>query len=170
VKLNRNPSIRQSYYNSEFEQFKARIIKQADSFGMTSSVPSPSNIDRFGAETQHLYMNRNARIRSSYIDNNLKALGSTVTKALDKWLTDYRVKRQSRAGIKRLLRLTDHYLEDVGFHRSDLEAALVSPIDLELIRRSPLDNLSVYKPIKIPTSDTGDVIKICCDDTWAKAA
>ena len=170
MKLNQNPSIRQSNHNSEFEQFKARILKQADSFGVSVGATNSVSTHSFNPEVQQYLLDRSAEIRSTYFSNSLKGVSYKVAKAIRKWVRSNWSKYQARAQIKRLLGLTDHYLDDIGFHRADLEAALISLVDINLIRHSPLDNLDRYKLSVFQTENTADEIEGCCDDSWAKAA
>lgn len=61
------------------------------------------------------------RAASQYVGSTVGPVTKTLTTGIAKWLARW----SSRRDVKKLLRATDHELEDIGLQRSDVERALL---------------------------------------------
>ena len=142
-------------------------------FGMFAGINESlsQNLDRHGVRYNDLPDSWvvTGNPRKSFLTVLFKSVAKVLTDATKTIVTA----QQEKQEIRRLLRLSDHYLQDIGFERSELELALYSGHDLADLKKSKDVNRFSSKNALKPKSHfkLGHVKSgSCANDMFYKAA
>ena len=124
MKLNYSDQYKATHSNLEFEQFKRKLLRQAGGFGVfyvsetprsTLSFSEEANVGLYEKQPSNVLQvfRKSADFAGTVIQSFGRGLRGLVLSAFERY--------QSRSAIRRMLRLSDSALQDIGLERAQLE-------------------------------------------------
>ncbi len=124
MKLNYSDQYKATHSNLEFEQFKRKLLRQAGGFGVfyglepthsTLIFSEEANVGLYEKQSSNVLqvLRKSADFAGIVIQSFGRGMRSLALSAFERY--------QSRNAIRRMLRLSDSVLQDIGMERVQLE-------------------------------------------------